>query len=46
MIESMVAVNEIESFCQRLAVEYRPRRIVLFGKEATQRKLLYEAPDA
>jgi len=34
MIECMVAINEIKSFCQRLVVEYRPRRIVLFGSYA------------
>ncbi len=34
MIESMVGVNEIKTFCQRLAVEYRPSRIVLFGSYA------------
>ena len=34
IIQTMVAVNEIKSFCQRLAVEYRPSRIVLFGSYA------------
>ena len=30
----MVAADEISTFCQRLAVEYRPSRIVLFGSYA------------
>jgi len=33
-ILNMVAVREIKAFCRRLAVEYRPRRIVLFGSYA------------
>ena len=35
MIENMVTVNEIKSFCHRLAVEYRRSRIVLFGSYAS-----------
>lgn len=30
----MVSVREIKAFCRRLAVEYRPNRIVLFGSYA------------
>lgn len=33
-IQTMVAVREIKAFCGRLAVEYRPSRIVLFGSYA------------
>ena len=34
-IKTMVAVNEIESFCKKIAAEYRPSQIVLFGSYAT-----------
>lgn len=30
----MVAVRDIRTFCRRLVVEYRPRRVVLFGSYA------------
>lgn len=30
----MVAISDINAFCQRLAAEYQPRRIVLFGSYA------------
>jgi predicted nucleotidyltransferase len=33
-ILSMVAARDIKAFCRRLAVEYRPSRIVLFGSYA------------
>ena len=33
----MVAVNEIKSFCKRIAAEYRPTSIVLFGSYASGR---------
>jgi predicted nucleotidyltransferase len=33
-IQTMVTVREIKAFCGRLAVEYRPSRIVLFGSYA------------
>jgi uncharacterized protein len=34
MIKRMVAVDDIRTFCHRLAVAYRPSRIVLFGSYA------------
>lgn len=33
-ILNMVAVRDIKAFCRRLAAEYRPSRIVLFGSYA------------
>jgi len=33
-IEHMVALGDIKIFCRQLALEYRPRRIVLFGSYA------------
>ncbi len=33
-IAFMVALGEIKAFCRRLAAEYRPSRIVLFGSYA------------
>jgi predicted nucleotidyltransferase len=33
-IQTMVAVNEIKSFCRQIAIEYRPSQIVLFGSYA------------
>jgi len=37
IMTNMVTPNEIRTFCQRLAVEYRPSRIVLFGSYARGR---------